>query len=184
VPVTAPLLQRVGFTDHAIERFATRAGLAVTTRSVIEPIVRDLLLLEGRVVTERPRWARSRNVADLYLQLGEWMLFIGCRRESGSERPRYSIVTSIAGGTRTTWRVARRRGYVHTPAPEPLCRRRPPRVSLTVSTAIAIRDRRAGKRREHLLGAIKTTHRARQQHARAEFEREVASAWHQTTRVP
>jgi len=27
-------------------------------------------------MTERPGWARSRNTAALYLQAGQWMLFV------------------------------------------------------------------------------------------------------------
>lgn len=63
------LLERCGFTNHAIERFAARAGLRTTNRQIIEPLIRELLLREGTVVSERPRWARSRNRADLYLHL-------------------------------------------------------------------------------------------------------------------
>ena len=39
-------------------------------------VVRDLLRREGTVTTVRPSWSRSSNTADLYLQAGEWMLFI------------------------------------------------------------------------------------------------------------
>jgi hypothetical protein len=182
VPVAAPLLTHVGFTDHALARFASRAGLAVSRRSVIEPIVRDLLLLEGRVVTERPRWARSHNVADLYLQLGDWMLFIGCREASPGPQ-RYAIVTALAGAAGTTWQVALKRGYVRTPAPPPLTRGRPPRVSLIGSVLTAIRARSAGDRHKPLTGAVRTTHRTRQQRALAEYEREIATAWRLTSQT-
>ena len=123
-------MRRIGFTDHALERFASRAGLPTSRRSVIEPIIRDLLLSEGWVVSERPRWARSRNAADLYLQLGDWMLLIGRRDESNADRGRYAIVTVVNGAAGTTWRAAAKRGYILTPPPLParatkLCRWRP-----------------------------------------------------------
>ena len=87
-PVVPELLEQIGFTDHALTRFASRAGMATSSRAVVEPIVRDLLLQEGLVVGARPHWAHSRDTADLYLQLGEWMLFIGCRRNSLARRTR------------------------------------------------------------------------------------------------
>ncbi len=114
-PAGAGLLNRCGFTDHAIERFATRAGLPTTDRRIIEPLIRELLVREGKVVDRRPRWSRSRRGADLYLQLGEWMLFIGCRDRSGSDR--YSIVTVVNGERNTTWNRALRLGYIRTPPP-------------------------------------------------------------------
>jgi hypothetical protein len=113
--VISRLLERVGFTDHALERFAARAGIPTSRRDVIEPIVRDLLLQEGRVVDARPHWARSQRPADLYLQLGEWMLFIGCRQDGPSTQ--YAIVTVVNGPEGNTWRTALRRGYIFTPPP-------------------------------------------------------------------
>jgi hypothetical protein len=114
-------LEQVGFTDHALERFAARAGLATDSRAVLEPLIRRLLLREGAVVFERPHWARSRNTADVYLQLGEWMLFIGCRREE--PRRGYAIVTVVNGPRGNDWSHAWRRGYVATPPPTGLVRR-------------------------------------------------------------
>lgn len=116
------LLGRVGFTDHAIERFAERAGLDTAERRRIEPIVRDLLMREGRVVRRPPRWYRSSNAADGYLQAGEWLLFI-CRA-SRSRGGAYDVVTVVNNGERTTWSRALDRGLIFTPHPAPAPRRR------------------------------------------------------------
>ncbi len=48
-PITGELLNGFGLTNHAIGRFAERAGLQTSNRRVIEPIVRELLLREGRL---------------------------------------------------------------------------------------------------------------------------------------
>jgi hypothetical protein len=118
VRVDHQLLANVGFSDHAIERFASRAGLKTTARRVVEPLVRELLVREGMVVADRPPWARSRNTADLYLQLGEWMLFIAMRAGAASRRT-FEVVTVVNGAEDTDWRKALRRGYiVSTPPPE------------------------------------------------------------------
>ncbi len=65
------MLDRIGFTDHAIKRFAYRAGLASTARAGVEPIPPDLLSQEGSITLAPPHWARSQNTAELYLQLGD-----------------------------------------------------------------------------------------------------------------
>jgi hypothetical protein len=114
-PMPADLLARIGFTDHAIDRFAGRAGLATSQRAVIEPLLRELVICEGRVVFERPGWARSRNHADLYVQVGAWLLLIAChdpRRPAG-----YSVVTVISRPEDRSWAQARRRGHVATAPP-------------------------------------------------------------------
>lgn len=152
--VLPDLLARVGFTDHAIERFAIRAGLTTSSRHIVEPIIRDLLLQEGLVVTERPRWARSRNTADLYLQLGEWMLFIG-RRQS-PQTPNFAIVTVINGREDTTWRQALRRGYIFTAPPPLLIDGSRSRPSLLVSVLVALRARRSSR--------VRARRRTRQRH--------------------
>lgn len=168
VPVGSELLDRLGFTNHAIERFATRAGLGSTKRQVVEPIVRGLLLCEGRVVADRPRWARSRNKADIYVQLGEWMLFIGCH--DSQREGAYAIVTVVNGPSDNTWRTAHRRGYVSTP-PIRVAPRRPNPIA---SVALALRERRPG---ENLVAAIRRTHRARRQSMQDEYERVLLERW-------
>lgn len=176
--VDLELLNRVGFTDHAIERFATRAGLATGSRHIVEPIIRDLLLQEGLVVAKRPHWARSHNTADLYLQLGEWMLFIG-RREPESH---YAIVTVVNGPEDTTWREALRRGYIFTPPPSLILDARWGGPSLLMSAILALRDSRAGPGPESLFSAIRREHGARREHAEAAYERALAAALGQTDR--
>lgn len=114
------LLACLGFTDHAVARFAERAGLPAAGRRRLEPVMRDLLLQEGRIVPERPRWARSRNEADVYLQVGEWLLFV-CRASS-RRLGDLSVVTVLNGPQGTTWQRAFERGLVRTPPPA-----RPPR---------------------------------------------------------
>lgn len=58
-------LSQVGFTDHAIQRFAQRAGLTTTHRAVVEPIIRDLLAQEGLIAHRPPLWARSKHPGDV-----------------------------------------------------------------------------------------------------------------------
>lgn len=112
----AVVLARVGFSRHALERFAARAGIPLTGYDTIEMLVRDLLAREGKVTTQRPVWSRSSNTADLYLQAGEWMLFI-LRRDRWLPW-RYYCVTAVNGPEGNTWETALRRGYIHTPPPQ------------------------------------------------------------------
>ena len=109
---TVRVLRHVSFSRHAIEQFATRAGLYLTTHDHMEEVVRDLLRREGTVTTVRPSWSRSSSTADLYLQAGEWMLFILVK---DTWRPwRYTCVTAVNGREDKTWENALRRGYIHT----------------------------------------------------------------------
>jgi hypothetical protein len=150
--VVPELLGQIGFTDHALNRFAGRAGLATSNRAVVEPIVRDLLLQEGLVVAARPHWAHSRNTADLYLQLGEWMLFIGCRQDQ-PDTP-YAIVTVVNGPEENTWVIALRRGYIFTPPPPsiPPSGAKSPGLLATVARSVRLgryERARARARRRH-----------------------------------
>jgi hypothetical protein len=156
------LLRSIGFTNHAIERFAERVGLEGSERQQVEPIVRDLLIQEGRMVARPPKWSRSKNEADAYLQAGEWLLFI-CRvdRRGGG---RFDVVTVINNGNRMTWARAFDRGLIFTPPPLPAIpkpRRR--RARWTRSLAAGIRARR--------LGAVFATHRAQRRALAAEHAR-------------
>jgi hypothetical protein len=166
--VVSELLDRVGFTNHAIERFASRAQLGTDRRDIVEPIMRGLLLGEGRVVLQRPAWARSRNHADLYLQLGEWMLFIGCKDHLRDGC--YAIVTVVNGPSDNTWQAARRRGYIA--ARPPLARKRRPRLLVTIVRAVNEREDGEG-----LLAAIGRTHSARRRRAQADYERAIVESW-------
>lgn len=159
-PVDRELLGRVGFTDHAIERFAERAGLATAERRRVEPIVRDLLAREGRVVRRPPRWHRSSNAADGYLQAGEWLLFI-CR-ESRRRPGSYDVVTIVNNGERTTWSTALDRGLIFTPLPAPATTAPRRRVGWGRSIVLGLRMRRRSGRRIGRLAAIRRVHRERQ----------------------
>jgi len=163
-PVDTRVLATVGFTDHAIERFAQRADLRATSRAHVEAVIRDLLLQEGVLTQEQPRWARSRNTAPLYLQLGEWMLFV---LRPDPRRPGWHTAVTVVNGPATNdWATALRRGYITTPPP-PQLRPLPP---LTISVGRVIRDvlaeRRAGTRRGHLPGQALATYRDRRRDAR------------------
>lgn len=165
IAVTPALLASVGFSDHSIQRFADRAGLEPARRTKIEPIIRDLLQQEGVLTTQAPHWARSRNAAPYYLQIGEWMLFI---LRPDEQRPgRYLAVTAINGPVGNDWDTALRRGYLATPPPPTLhplpqgrvavrdClhdaltrRTKPSSPSLPVAVFQAWRGRRARARRD------------------------------------
>lgn len=109
----AKVIGRLGYTDHALIRFGERAGLDARDRATLERLLRELVSAEGRVVGRRPRWARSRNTADAYVQVGDWLLLI-CRhdiRRPGS----LTVVTVVGEGA--TWERAAERGLVHTPPP-------------------------------------------------------------------
>jgi hypothetical protein len=104
--------------------------------------VRDLLLCEGFVVAERPRWSRSRNTADLYLQLGQWMLFIG---RHDTRRGGYAIVTVVSGREGTTWSKALRRGYIVTPPPRSLIEQRRGHVASLLARLTALGSGRGAR---------------------------------------
>lgn len=113
--LTPARLAMIGFSDHAIERFAQRAGVTPTRRAIVEPLIHDLLLLEGMLTTSAPRWALSRNRAPLYLQLGDWMLFI--LRPDARHPSRFVAVTVINRPTDNDWVTALRRGHIGAPPP-------------------------------------------------------------------
>jgi hypothetical protein len=162
------LLQSIGFTNHAIERFAERAGLDTAERLRVEPIVRDLLVQEGRVVDRPPSWSRSRNEADRYLQVGEWLLLI-CRHDRRGGN-RYDVVTIINNGNRMTWDKAIDRGLIFTPPPLPARpRRRRPRARWSTSIAAGLHARRTGDAtRTGRLAAILRAHREQRRALAAE----------------
>ena len=93
------------------------------------------------MTTERPRWARSHNTAVLYLQAGEWMLFIlePDRRRADD----YTCVTVVNGPKDNDWEHALARGYIHTPPPAELPVIPKLRVGLWDSLRIARAHRRA-----------------------------------------
>ena len=162
------LLAQLGITDHAVLRFAQRAGLPAARRGAIEPLMRDLLAREGRIVTTQPRWARSRNEADYYLQVGEWMLFVcrASRRRLGN----LEVVTVINSRAAPTWEAAVERGLVGTPPPFDRPRPRRARVGwreLLAAARTARAAQRSGRLRA-LLAARAALRRARdERHAAA-----------------
>ena len=157
------VLPRVGFTDHSIARFIERAGLAPAGRDRVEQIIRDLLSREGKVTTDRPRWARSHNTAVLYLQAGEWMLFIlePDRRRADD----YTCVTVVNGPKDNDWEHALARGYIHTPPPAELPVIPKLRVGLWDSLRIARAHRRHGRHGGSLLAHTLSVHRSRRRRA-------------------
>lgn len=161
------VVQSLDLTNHAIERFAERTGLPTDDRRWVEPIVRDLLQIEGRIVDQRPGWGRSSNVADLYVQVGEWLLFV-CERETRPGRPPYTVVTVINNAD-MDWRTARARGLVF--APEPLPYEQPPqrhRVTWGESFTAA---RKSGKAKglRGLFDATRVERRTRQARLDAQY---------------
>jgi hypothetical protein len=138
-----------------------RAGLATSNRAVIEPVIRRLIQGEGAVVTQRPHWARSRQRADLYIQLGEWMLLIVCSDKQ--HWGRYVVVTIVNGPGENTWRVARQRRYISTPPPP---RFHPP--SRLVTFALSLFDQRPGESRR---AAFRRTLQERRDRAQSGYER-------------
>jgi len=155
------VLLGVGFTDHAIQRFAQRAGLPVTHRTVVEPIIRDLLTQEGLIAHHPPRWARSQHPGDLHLQIGQWMLFI-CRHNP-RHPGRYTAVTAVNGPAGNTWTRALQHGYIATPPPirlAPPARRQRARWSDSIRIGLR-RHRHDGSAHDGLLATIMAVHRAR-----------------------
>ncbi len=158
------LLAQLGITDHADQRFAQRAGLSTARRGAVEPLMRDLLAQEGRIVPAAPRWARSRNEADLYLQVVEWMLFLcrGSRRRLGN----LEVVTVINSREAPTWEAARERGLLGTPPP--FAQRRPRRRRLGWRGLLGRRRRelRRARDEQHAV-ALAAYDEARRAHAAA-----------------
>lgn len=162
--VDAQLLAVVGFTDHALERFIHRTGIAPADRAAIERIVRDLLLQEGLRVPRPPQWAHV-TPAPFYLQAGNYLLFVGRPGRKGSVRS-HTISTVIAHDD-WTWAEALAHGALGTPPPPARpSSAHPPRLLDSLG-----RVRSVGG----LLGLL-GAHRAREADARvqaqADFERQ------------
>lgn len=164
------ILVHFGFTDHALERFAQRASIHGDPRRDVEPILRDLLLIEGTWTAQPPHWARTRKPADTYLQIGTWMCLLG-RADPYRGRGYYFIVTVINGPAHNDWTTALKRGYIHLPPPP---RRDPPtrsRPAWRDSLRIARQQREAAS--TGMLRLLLKVHRdgcaeARDAHGRAQ----------------
>jgi hypothetical protein len=110
------LLDALTFSDHAIARFAERAGVPSAGRDQLEALARALLWHEGRLMPYRPPWANSHSRADLYLQVGDWMLFIAEANPRPGEAD-YVVVTAITRQRDANWTEAYRRGHVRLAPP-------------------------------------------------------------------
>lgn len=164
--ITEQHQRNLGFTNHALERFAERAGITAHSWRALESVLRDLLYQEGRVVPERPHWARSQNTADAYIQVGEWLLLI-CRHDE-LRRGALTVVTSVNGPEGNTWSRALEAGYIETPMPQVLSTPRLQHTSLWESIKIA-RDCR-GPGQPHFVGRVRRTHSARRAEAQDAYE--------------
>jgi hypothetical protein len=171
--IDSQLQRSIGFTNHALERFAERAGIGASSWREVETILRDLLSQEGRVVHERPHWARSRNTADAYIQVGEWLLLI-CRHDE-LRRGAVSVVTIVNGPEGNTWQRALELGYIATPMPQRLTLPQRTRTSLWESVKIARRTRGP----DRIISRVVRVHRARLDQARAIHE-EALRSHHET----
>ena len=128
-------------------------------------MVRDLLRQERLVAAERPSWARSGRTAELYLQAGEWMLFI-LERDGRAPR-RWTCVTAVTGSDGNTDRLDR--GYIHTPPPPQFRSLPSTRVSFQENLRLVLNMRLVRGRRDRWpLTEILAVHRARRKQLRAE----------------
>jgi hypothetical protein len=108
---------RIGWTDHALERFCERAGVPERPRPELEAQLRRLVARDGNVVLDRPRWADSRNEADVFVQIGGWLLVVLVHDERGGPED-MTAVTVLGREGWADWPAAHARG---------LTRVRPPR---------------------------------------------------------
>jgi hypothetical protein len=166
--VDRELLARVSTSDHALQRFGERAGLALSAREQLEPALRDLLEQEGLVVVKPPPWARLRTTSDyerspLYLQAGFWMLFVA-RPDPRSGPSHWTITTAITQSPRWTWEAAVAGGKIGTPPPVASAPPMREQVSRRSSLAIAIGQTHSPLR---LPAAVRAAHAAREQAAAA-----------------
>jgi hypothetical protein len=117
-----PEFSAVGFTSHALQRFVQRSGLPDRGRDATETLLHGLFAAEGAVRYERPYWAPSRRRADVFLQLGNWMVFPAVATNVGAAGE-YLVVTAITSMTHGTWRTAVHAGLIQTAAAVDLLRR-------------------------------------------------------------
>jgi hypothetical protein len=114
---TATQRLRIGFSEHALERFCERGGVPARPRPELERALRALVARDGRVVHDRPRWADSRRDADVFVQVGGWLLLVLMRDPRRGDEA-YTAVTVLGREGITSWPAAHRHG---------LTRVRPPR---------------------------------------------------------
>jgi hypothetical protein len=164
--VDEQLLAAIGISDHALERFAQRAGQPHGSRRQLEAVVRDLLLQEGLRVPGPPGWAHVRR-APFYLQAGDWLLFTA--RPNARSAARCRTITTVIAREDLAWAPALERGWIATPPP---CHRAPPRpASVTVrSSALEL----LGRGDLRLLLELPSSHRRRRHEAALAFDAAVA----------
>ena len=144
--VDEALLSTIGVTRHALERFVDRAVPGPGAAGDEEAILRDCMLLEGRVTYERPRWSKSSNEADWYVQVGEFLL---CIVVWDSHYARWAVPTVVNGASWKTWTAALERGWTQIPLPPVLESPAPPRrlgvfASLRVAQELRRREPEKG----------------------------------------
>jgi hypothetical protein len=108
---------RIGYSDHALQRFCERGGVPARSRAELEGALRALVARDGRVVHDRPRWADSRRDADVFVQIGGWLLLV-LMRDPRRGDDAFTAVTVLGREGITSWPAAQEHG---------LTRVRPPR---------------------------------------------------------
>jgi hypothetical protein len=134
----------------------------------VEPIVLDLIHVEGFWTTERPRWSRSDTPSDGYLQIGRICGFPAVMH--GHE----IVLTTCTNGRDTTWDTALTRGY--TLIPKPLAAPasallRPPNWPTLLARAWRARSKHTG-----LLAALRAERSQAIEQTRQENDRRRADA--------
>ncbi|MDO9407859.1 hypothetical protein [Patulibacter sp.] len=86
-------------------------------RPELEAQLRRLVARDGSVVPDRPDWADSRNDADLFVQIGGWMLVV-LMHDGRRGAEDFTAVTVLGREGWASWPAAHARG---------LTRVRPPR---------------------------------------------------------
>jgi hypothetical protein len=107
---------RIGWSDHALERFCERAGVPARPRPELEAQLRRLVARDGSVVPDRPRWADSRNDADLFVQIGGWLLVVLMRDDRRGEDA-FTAVTILGREGWASWPAAHARGLTRVKPP-------------------------------------------------------------------
>jgi hypothetical protein len=93
---------RIGYSDHALQRFCERGGVPARSRAELEGALRALVARDGRVVHDRPRWAHSRRDADVFVQVGGWLLLVLMRDPRRGEDA-FTAVTVLGREGITSW---------------------------------------------------------------------------------
>lgn len=140
-PAAETLRLRIGYSDHALQRFCERGGVPARPRVELEGALRALVARDGRVVHDRPRWADSRRDADVFVQIGGWLLLVlMCDPRRGDEA--FTAVTVLGREGITSWPAAHEHGLTRVRPP----RWARPRRSLLARLGDALRRTRSKRR--------------------------------------